>query len=342
MNTILTGNSYTVRSCFIIYLSEKAMSLFIDVNEPLSVIIKEKFISLINSQRKDQPRPIRKICEVCCNYLDYGELRYDKMEEGITTLKETAQNHSSLHLVLMAVMYESLDEDQNALDLLTELSETSAASDFKQALIDFVTIGRFATIKQFGLLETAGSIIIERYSEENSITDNLSNLYLKVESDEFLPVVQKLLIKAREKFPHLMALESLTGFMQIKAKDYQSALATFITIKDKLLQHSNDNRYINENLAAVWDNIAICYLKSGDAVKTVESCDIAIDYDNKAVAYKLGLSILYKKAEAYLLTGQHEEVNLIANQILAENPEDESALEIKERLHRLQAPSSEV
>lgn len=318
------------------------MSLFIDVNEPLSGIIKERFISLIKSERKDQSRPIRKICEVCSNYLDYGELRYDKMEEGIATLKETVQNSSALYLVLMAIMNESLDEDHNAIKLLTELSETSAASDFKQELIDFITIGKFVTAKQFDLLETAGSIIIERYSEENNITDVLSNLYLKVERDEYLPIVQRLLVKARERFPDLMALESLTGFMQIKAKEYKSALGTFITIKDKLMQHPDDNRFINENLAAVWDNIAICYLMSGDAVKTLESCDTAIDYDNKAVAYKLGLSILYKKAEAYLLAGQHEDVNLITNQILAENPEDETALDIKERLHKLQAPSSGV
>ncbi|HEX2396080.1 MAG TPA: tetratricopeptide repeat protein [Bacteroidales bacterium] len=308
------------------------MSLFIDVIEPLSGKIKEKFIGLIEAERKDQPRSIRKICETCSKYLDYGELRYDKMEEGINTLKETAHIDSTLYAILMAIMNESLDEDQKAIDLLTQLSETSAALDFKQELIDFITIGSFATIKKYDLLETAGSIIIERYSEENTITDTLSNMYLKVENDEYLPVIQKLLIKAREKFPELLALESLTGFIQIKAKEYQSALNTFMTIKDKLLQQENENRFINDNLASVWDNIAICYLKLGDAVKTIESCDTAIGYDNNAVAYKLGLNVLYKKAEAYLLAGQNENANVIANQILAENPEDESALEIKERL----------
>jgi tetratricopeptide (TPR) repeat protein len=310
------------------------MSLFIDVIDPLSSVIKEKLNEVIEAERKDQPRPIRRICETCSKYLDYGELRYDKMEAGIKELVDDAHFGNSLFLVLMAIMNESLDEDQKAVDLFAQFSENHAASEFQQELTDFITIGKFATLKQFDLLETAGNIIIERYSDERTITDTLSNMYLKVENDVYIPVIQGLLAKAREKYPEQMALESLTGFIQIKAMDYQSALTTFTAIKDKLLIKGSENSFINDNLASLWDNMAICYLKLGDAAKTIESCDTALGYDNHAVSYRLGLPVLYKKAEALLMAGNKEAAEDIVNQILAESPEDETAAEIKGRLGR--------
>jgi len=320
------------------------MSLFIDVFEPLSTAIKSNLNQVIQSERGNQPRAVRRICDTCSKYLDYGELRYDKMEDGIKELnklspdgepgpvsREGREYKDALHILLMAVMNESLDEDQTAINLFTEFSETVPARAFRSELSDFITIGKFATLKQFDLLETAGTIMINSYSDEHNVTDTLSNMYLTVESDEFIPVIHLLLARAREKYPTLLALESLTGFMHIKGKDYHSALDTFLVLKDKLSLQGEDNRYINDNLASVWDNIAVCYLRLGDATKTVESCDLAIGYDSNAVAYRLGLPVLYKKAEAYLLLSQKDQAGIIANQILAANPEDETALELKSK-----------
>jgi tetratricopeptide (TPR) repeat protein len=307
------------------------MSLFIDVTEPLSGIVKEKLNGIIENEKKDQPKPIRRICETCSKYLEYGELRYDKMEDGISELNESADISESLYILLMAVMNESLDEDLKALELLQQLSETHSTRDFRQELGDFITLGKFATLGQFELLEDAGSIIIERYSDKNTITDTLSNMYLKVDNDDCIPVIHNLLARAKTKFPDLLALESLTGFMQIKAKDYQSALTTFTGLRDRIAAQADSNPYINDNLASVWDNISLCYMNLGDAEKTIEACNTAIEYDVNAVAYNLGLPVLYRKGEALLLAGKKEEAVATANQILAEFPEDEMATDIMNR-----------
>ncbi len=307
------------------------MSLFIDVTEPLSENIKEKFNDIIEGEKKDQPKPVRRICETCSKYLEYGELRYDKMEDGIKELPDCAHTNSALNLILMAVMNEALDEDQKAIEFLEQLTDSPECREFRQELLDFITLGKFSTLGQFDLLETAGKIIIDRYAEESTVTDTLSNMYLKVDNNDYLPVIHILVGYARKKFPDLLALESLAGFMHMKANDYQSALSAFFEIREKLSASLDHNHYINDNLASVWDNISLCHLKLGDAAKTIEACDKAMEFDSNAIAYKLGLPVLYRKAEAHLLAGNKSEAAAIAGQILAVNPEDETALELRNK-----------
>jgi tetratricopeptide (TPR) repeat protein len=223
------------------------------------------------------------------------------MESGISHLQGIGISGNGLNVLLFAILNESLDEDLIAVKHFTELSDTSLADKFRSELNDFINIGRFVTLKEYDRLEDAGSIMIDRYTDEDNITDTLSNLYLKAENEQYIPVFQKLLIRAKERYPSSLPLETLNGFINMKGKDYQKALDSFITIKDRLEQ-DHDNEHYNYNLASTWDNIAACYLKLGDAAKTIESCDIALDYDAKAEDFKVGHSILSKKAEALLLT----------------------------------------
>jgi tetratricopeptide (TPR) repeat protein len=198
--------------------------------------------------------------------------------------------------------------------------------------LDFITIGKFVTLKEYDMLENAGSTMIERYTNEDNITDILSNLYLKAEDEIYVPVFQKLMTRTKELYPNSLSVISLDGFFNMKEKNYKQALESYIIIKDKMEQ-DKDNRFYNLNLAAVWDNIAGCYLKLEDAAKTIESCDIALGYDQNAEGYKVGNPILYKKAEALLLTHKNEEALAIVTQILNEDSEDEKALEIKNRIN---------
>jgi len=304
------------------------MSLFIDVIEDLSDKIKAALNKVIEQEKKDQDRSLRKICDTCSKYLDYGELRYDKMEDGISRLKEAGLSVSAFSVMLMAVMNESLDEDLVALEHFAEFKESSLAAPFYAELCDFIAIARFATLKEYDKLEEAGSIMVDRYTNEANITDTLSNLYLKAEQEEYIPVFQRLVARAKERYPSCMPLEGLNGFISMKGKDYQQALASFLNIKNSL-EKEKDNPFYNHNLASTWDNIADCYLKMGDAAKTIESCDIALGYDNNGENYKVGNPILYKKAEALLLLGDKEQALVMVNQILDENKDDEKALEIR-------------
>jgi tetratricopeptide (TPR) repeat protein len=307
------------------------MSLFIDVIEVLSNKIKAGLKEVIESEQKKHDRPIRRICDACFKYLDYGELRYDKMEDGISRLQETGISGNPLKVLLFAVLHESLDEDESAVKYFTEFSDSSPAEPFRQELTDFITIGRLITLKEYPLLENAGSILIDRYTDENTVTDTLSNLYLMAEGKEYLPVFQKLLDRAKGLYPASIQLEGFNGFIRLKGENYQKALESFLAIKERLEQ-DKDKRYYNLNLASAWDNIAGCYLKLGDASKTVESCDVALSYDENAEDYTVGNSILYKKAEAFLLLGEKELALAIVSKMLNENEDDEKALEIKNRI----------
>ncbi len=307
------------------------MSLFIDVPEALSDKIKAGLMDVIENEKKGQDRTVRKICEVCNKYLDYGELRYDRMEDGIARLQEIGISGNTLNVMLFAILHESLDEDLIAVNHFTEFSGSSLAESFRSELADFITIGRFVTLKEYDVLEHAGSVMVERYTDEDNIMDTISNLYLKAENEEYIPVFQRLLTRAKELYPSSLSLESLTGFMHMKGKDYRKALESFLTIKDKMEQ-DRDNQNYNFNLALTWNNIADCYLKQGDAEKTTESCDIALNYDKNAEDYMVGNPILYKKAEALILLGDNDQALAIATQLLSENPDDEKALEIKNRI----------
>lgn len=307
------------------------MSLFIDIPETLGNKLKASFLQVIEQERKDLSRPIRKICDDCSKYLDYGELRYDKMEDGIATLQDAGLSDNSLYQLLFAVLNESLDEDAVAVEYYSKLLDSVLAKPFQGELNDFVTIGRCITLKNYDLLEEAVNIIIERYTDADDITDTLSNLYLKVEQEQYIPVFQKLIARAKEHYPSHPALESLFSFMCMKGKDYQAALDSFTAIKNQLEQDI-ENPHYNYMMAFAWDNIAGCHLKLGDAEKTMESCEKALEYEQKSDELKVGSPILYKKAEALLLTGDRETALAIVSQILDEDEADETALQIKNRI----------
>ena len=284
----------------------------------------------MESEKKGQLRSVRKICDTCSKYLDYGELRYDKMEDGIRELQKTGTSTKGFSDMLFGVLNESLDEDQTAIEYFTRFSESSLARPMRPELDDFITIGKLVTLKQIELLENAGMLLVEKYTNSENVTDTLSNLYLKDENEASLPVFQKLIEKATGLYPDGIALESLRGFLYIKGKEYAQALQSFLIIRDRIEQ-DKENPYFNFNMASTYDSIAGCFLKLGDAEKTIENCDHALHFDNLSEEYKMGAAILHKKADALILAGRKEEALALTNQILEDIPDDEIAMDLKNR-----------
>jgi tetratricopeptide (TPR) repeat protein len=307
------------------------MSLFIDVIETLSNKVKAGLNEMIANERNKQDRPVRKICDLCIKYLKYGDLVYYRMEESISQLQERNINDNSIFPVLMAVLNESLDEDQEAVNYLNELSDSPLAQRFRAELIDFITIGKYVTLHENVLLEESGSILVERYTDENTVADTLSNLFLKNDAKENIPVFQKLLDRAKELYLANIQLESFNCFLYIKDENYNKALASSFMVKDNLEQ-DQESRFYNFNLATAWDNIAGCYLKQGNPEKTIESCDVALSFNEKAEGYTVESAILQKKSEALLLLGDKKQALVAVNQLLDINEEDEKALEIKKKI----------
>src|SRR5512145_1002733 len=131
------------------------MSLFIDVVDTLSDKIKTHFVEIIEKEKDGQERPVRKICDFCRNYLIYGELRYDKVEKGIEVLNEMNPGSNAFYQLLLAVLNEAQDEDLIAVNHLTELSGSSLSGPFREAMGDFIIVGRFSTLKEYDKLENA-------------------------------------------------------------------------------------------------------------------------------------------------------------------------------------------
>jgi tetratricopeptide (TPR) repeat protein len=307
------------------------MSLFVDVVGLLSEEIKAHLMGVIENEKEGQERSVRKICDVCSKYLEYGELRYDKMEDGIRILEEMPADGHALYLLLLAVLNESLDEDHIAVQHLAEFSGSGLAEPFRAKLNDFINLGRVTTLREFHELENAGLILVEKYTDEAHVAETIANLYFKVETTEYLPAFLRLLNRAKELYPASIQLESLGGFFHTVGKNYELALASFLTVKERLEQNSDSPHY-NFNLASIWDTLADCYLKLGNAEKTSESCDIALSYAEKAEDYMPDNNILYKKAEAFILLGEKDNARAILKQLLEENEDDEKARAIQETI----------
>lgn len=308
------------------------MSLFVDVISPLSDQLKSAFVEIIEREKSSQDRSIRKVCDVCMKFLQYGELRYDKMENGISTVQEKDDPNDPLHVLLLAVLNESLDEDEPAIDYFTLLGKTPLVSSINSELQDFILMGRCITLKQYELIEDTGNIIIQRYSDQQSITDLISNFYLKIDDEAYNPVFQRLMAIAREKYPEHMPLHSLNGFINIKSRNYDAALESFTKILDSL-KSDTENKYYPFNMATTLDNIAGCHIKMNDSDKAIEACDNALGFDEKIEApHKITESILHKKAEALIMKEAYEDANHILHQLLMDNPDDEIALQLKMRM----------
>ena len=306
------------------------MSVFVDVFDSLSEPIKKNFLQHIEAEKKNHDRPVRRVCELCIKYLDYGELFYSKMEEGIEEINRIKTGTEPFHMLLLAIMHDPLDENEVVIQNLEQFKKASPHIPFYQELDDFITIARFMSLNETSLMEHAGEIIVERYVNEQNVAEVISNLYLKEESEVHIPMFLKLLTQAKQRFPESNSVDSLSAFLNIKRKNYTEALASFLTIKDRL-ERNPSHPYFNHNMATTWDQIAGCYMKMEDAEKTLESCETALMYDEKSGDFSVGAPIYHKKAEALMLKGQKEEALEITKRLLKENEEDEVAKELQQK-----------
>jgi tetratricopeptide (TPR) repeat protein len=306
------------------------MSLFVDVIPVLSEKIKAEFVAIIEKEKDGNERSVRKICDVCLKYLEYGELRYDRMEDAIGVLGEKPANNA-FYEMLLGIFNESLDEDQTALKHLERFSNSHLAQTFRAELEDFMIIGKYATLKNFDMLEKSGGTIIEKYTNAENIAETITNLYFTAEDPEYLPVFERLIEKATSIYPDSMNLESASGYIHIMGKNYELALQSFSSVKSKLEQ-DKENRFYNRNMASIWNSIAGCYLKMGDADKTIESCDTALTYNDLTEDLQIKHTIFYNKAEALLMKGDRDQAKAIIHEVLAENAEEERAQEILSRI----------
>ncbi len=307
------------------------MSLFVDVIPMLSDKIKSGFMGIIEDKRDGEDRSVRKVCEVCSKYLEYGELRYDKVENGISIVEEKSPGSNDFYIMLLGVLNESLDEDATAVKFLEKFSGSALAGPISSELNDFLVVGRFVTLGEMDKLESAGNILVDKYINEHTISETITNLYFKAESPEYFPVFQRLLDRAREFYPDSIQVDSTAGYINMIAKNHEKALESFTAVKDKLEQ-DKESKFYNVNLASIWNSIAGCYLDMDDARRTIESCDVALSHNEAAEDTGIWILIMHKKIEALAKMGEKEQALTIIDQILKINEDDEMAQVLRDKI----------
>lgn len=307
------------------------MGMIIDVPEELSNRVVANLLTIIEAEKDGKKKEIRKICSQCITYLSLRDINYDKAETNIQLLKSELSDDNSFYLILLAVLYESLDEDETAIEYFNKVAEYLPADSFRDELLEFIELGKFKTLSDYSQLEKAGLILIDKYSNDSEISHLLWQLSTEVNPSEHIPAFEKLSARAMELYPDNYGVEHFRGFIYDISSNFEDALKSFLSVKDGI-EKDVDNPGYNLQLTNIWYYIASCYLKMVDPEKTIESCDIALQYNEKSEEYSIEPVILNKKAEALLLKGEKEPALSIIMRILEQNPEDEKAKQILEKI----------
>lgn len=307
------------------------MGIFIDVNEKLSEKVIEDLIITIKTAREHEERSVQKVCKNCIHYLTSREANYELAEKNIEQLNKISVNLNPFHWLLLGVLYESLDEDEQAIKYFTDILKTSITSNFREELTDLITIGKFYTLSDFSEFEQAGLILITKFSDESDISDLLWQLFSKVNQGEYISTFENFCTKALELYPDSIGILYFNGFIKKLGLNYQAALELFILVKD-VLEKDVENPEYNLRLANIWLEISNCYLKNSNPDKTIEACDIALQYDQKSEDLQVGPFILNNKAEALLSKGEKESALAIIDHVLEENPKNVEAAAILEKI----------
>jgi tetratricopeptide (TPR) repeat protein len=310
------------------------MGMIIDVPEELSKKVVTNLIKIIEAEKSDQKKDIRKICSQCLTYLSIRELYFEKAEANIQFLKSDLPDQHAFYLLLLGVLNEAIDEDEVAIEYFKKFAESSLADSFRDELLDFIELGRFQTLSDYSQFEKAGLIFIDKYSSKSEISDLLWQLSTCVNPSEYIPTFEKFCARALELYPDNYGIEHFHGFIKDQSSDFEASLELYLFVKDKI-EKEVENPETNLRLANIWHSIADCYLKLKNPEKAIESCDIAMTYDEKSEGFQIKNFILNKKAEALLLRGEKESALSIINRLLEENPKDEVSQNMLEKIKNL-------
>jgi tetratricopeptide (TPR) repeat protein len=297
----------------------------------LSERVIHKLVSIIQDNKDKEEKTVRKICEQCIRYISYRKEKEEDSEKSIETLQNRLSANSQFYTLLLAILYDDIEDDEQALNHYSDFSKTQLAAPFREDLEDYILMARFFNMEDTSALEQVGLAFIERHSEGLNIPEFLYQLSSSVEIKEQIAIFQSLINKTRELYPEEFSIESFQGYLFNMNSQFDKALETLLLVKENL---SNDtgNPLFNLSLASTWNGIAYCYIKLNNAEKALESCETALTYNHNSEDISIEHSILCKKADALLLKGQKEEALEVVNKVLEEMPDDAEALDIMERI----------
>nr|AFJ24727.1 peptidyl prolyl cis trans isomerase FKBP-1 [Schmidtea mediterranea] len=137
--------------------------------------------------------------------------------------------------------------------------------------------------------------------------------------------------KVKESFSLDTTKEKLDHASEFKTRATEKLQNGNVTYATKLYERSisyieydsefNDEEKVLRNnlLLSLRLNLALCYLKSSDCVKTIEECDKALELDPASE------KALYRKGQALIMKSDYEEAKSMFGKILLNNPSNSQA-----------------
>lgn len=301
------------------------------VIQELTEKVVQNIVDIIIEKKDKEDKPVRKICDQCIRYITYEKEKIEDTEKSIEIIESRLKDNASFYTVLLAILYDDIEDDELALKHYTEFSYSSLAEPFKEDLQDYIVMAKFFNMNDHSLLEKVGLIYLNKYSQAEVAVGFLYQLCEHVNPQKNYDTFMSLAYRAKELFPEENNIEAFKGYINSKNDKHEKALESYLLVKDNL-EKDHEHPIYNLNLASTWNSIAHSYLKIGKPEKTLESCDIALSYNEKSEDISIEDEILIKKSEALLMLNRKEDSRTIALNILKESPEHLEARAIIEKI----------
>jgi tetratricopeptide (TPR) repeat protein len=308
------------------------MSVTTVVIEELSKKVTDSIVEIIRSEKPNKDKAIQKICDQCIRYIQLEKVKQEDTEKSIEMVKSQLSSDKEFYTLLLAILYEDLDEDELTISCYNEFATSSLVKPFQEEFNDFLLLAVFFNMGDFSELEKVGLTVINKYSSSESAIEFLWHLIQYVEVTDCIPTFQLFINKVKELFPDAYRIEFLQGFLHSKVDNTEKALESFLFVKDNL-EKEVENPIFNTELASIWYSIANCYIKMGNSEKAIECCDCSLSYDKNTENFPIENLILCRKANALLANNDKDSALTIVKQILDENPEDNEALDLLEEIN---------
>jgi tetratricopeptide (TPR) repeat protein len=296
--------------------------------------VKKRLVSVIENGKENKDKRLRKVCDQCIKIIDGDILREDLLNISLEMVQSALKEKDDpFYYLLLALLYENLEDEEQGIHYMEEFSRTSLAENFRDELNDYRTYTKFFGFGDGSLLEEVGLSIISKHANAETVSDVLWMLTEYAKMPEYLDAYLVVANKAKELYPDVFRIDFFLGRIYYYFENYEKALNALMNYKNGV-EKETDNPLYHCELANICRSIADVYLKLGNPQNAITNCNDALNYDAKSEDYSIEIQILSIRAKAYILLKEADLATTDINKILAEDPNDENALKLLEEIKK--------
>jgi tetratricopeptide (TPR) repeat protein len=257
------------------------------------------------------------------------------IQQGIDAIQnENPDSNDELIILLLAILNSEIEESiPESLKCFERLAQMFDATTQKQ-IASFLAAIRIMELKDFNNFLADGLKILDHYKEDPlSAVWRLSNeVNVKEHIDTFLVFIEK----AKETAgPRVNLFE---GWFFFEVGDYSKSLECYLLVKDQL-----GNELMADELADLWNSIAICYmsLPNPNPSNALTAINKALQFDYQLDEFQNEITYLATRAQIYLMLDDKNNQNkekAIAdlNRVITYDSDHEVALDLLRKIYREQ------